>query len=156
MLGARRSVSTIYNALEMAKQVGLLLEADVDPLSNRFLGDPADWVGKRKELKKFVQLNEQAPQFTYRPDRVRAWLATDRPVVARVDPTRLLDGQGAPLPISNAVLRPTTHVAVVITHVDGDRFVVRTGWKRRPLALMPVDAPTEAWGLLFQDDDAPY
>jgi hypothetical protein len=153
LLGARRSVSTIYNTLEMAKQVSFLRERDVDPMSNRFLGDPQEWKNKRRELGKFVLLNDHH-RFKYRPEKVRAWLRTDRPVVARVDPRKLLDPRsGKRLEFDDRHLREITHHAVVITDADGGIFSVRTGWRSRPMLAMPHDAPSEAWGLLFPEED---
>ena len=155
LLAARQSVSTLYHTLDAAKQVGFLRERHVDPLSNRFLGTPDQWKRKRIELHKYVLLNEQET-FRFRLDAVMRWLDSHRPVIVRVDPRKLLhrDGSG-PLPITRADgLSANQHHAVVITDIVGQgSFVVRTGWKRRPEALMPLEAPTEAWGMLFKDED---
>jgi hypothetical protein len=152
VLGARRSVSTVYNTLEMAQQVGFLLERNVDPLSNRFLGDPDEWQKQRKQLARFVLFNDQK-NFEHSPDRVDGWLKTDRPVVARVDPRLLLDQNEVPLQIKNAPGLDKIHHAVVITGIREGLFRVRTGWKRRPTALMRPTAPSETWGLVFGGED---
>jgi hypothetical protein len=152
ILAARQSVSTIYNTLEMAKQVGFLREADVDPLSNRFLGNPQEWAEKNIDLRKFVLLNDDS--FELRRQAVDKWLATERPVIARVDPRKLLDlDSRKPLDLHKVDIRDTTHHAVVI--IDGDErdFIVRSGWRHPHTLRMPADAATEAWGLLFSGED---
>jgi hypothetical protein len=151
VLGARAAVSTIYTVGAIARQVGFLLERDVDGLANRFLGSPGEWQEKRHRLSSLVFLNKK--NFDFDPDRVRDWLETDRPVIARVDPRKLVDVKSKePLIGKRQISENTHHTVTIIEHHEGF-FTVRTGWRQRPVMAMPVDAPSEGWGVLLYGED---
>jgi hypothetical protein len=146
LLGSRKTLTTLYHTLAMAKQVHFLRERDVDPLTNRFSGPAAEWTARRAKLEAFVLLNDPYKDFALDPGEINRWLTCQGPVLARVDPRDLID-----LNPDRVDLRHNTHHAVVIIGTDegAQQFTVRTGWRQRPVLKMKYKAPSEAWGLVF-------
>jgi hypothetical protein len=157
VLTARKTVSTFYNTLKVAQQIGFLRERDVDPLTARFSGRPEDWNKTRFNLVDYVVLNDvhlsgsdrTKGRYTFSPEKVATWLNTGRPVLARVDPTRL---EGVKLEFQPREKLPEAHQAVVIVGKSGEDFRVRTGWAAAPTATVKRDVPSECWGLVFDGD----